>query len=49
LVKINQTKDNSQINLNDKETFIIKAYNQWINNILRLNNAHIQYLKKVKV
>ena len=46
LVKMNQTKDSSQINLDDRETFMVEAYNQWIENMLKLDDAHIQYLEK---
>ena len=43
---MNQTKDNSQINLDDREAFLVEAYNEWIENMLKLNDAHIQYLEK---
>ena len=46
LVKMNQTKDSSQINVDDKEAFMVEAYNQWIENMLNLDDAHIQYLEK---
>lgn len=46
LVKMNQTKDSSQINLDDREAFMVETYNQWIDNMLSLNDAHIQYLEK---
>lgn len=46
LVKMNQTKDSSQIDLDDREAFMIEAYNQWIDNMLSLDDAHIQYLEK---
>lgn len=46
LVKMNQTKDSSQINLDDREAFMVEAYNQWIENMLNLDDAHIQYLEK---
>ena len=46
LVKMNQTKDSSQINLDDREAFMVEAYNQWIENMLKLDDAHIQYLEK---
>ena len=46
LVKMNQTKDSSQINLDDREAFMVEAYNQWIDNMLSLDDAHIQYLEK---
>ena len=46
LVKMNQTKDSSQINLDDKEAFMVETYNQWIENMLSLDDAHIQYLEK---
>ena len=48
LVKMNQTKDSSQINLDDKEAFMVEAYNQWIGNMLSFDDAHIQYLEKKK-
>ena len=48
LVKMNQTKDSSQINLNDRETFMVETYNQWIENMLNLSNTNIQYLEKSK-
>ena len=46
LVKMNQTKDSSQINLGDREAFMVEAYNQWIENMLSLDDTHIQYLEK---
>ena len=45
LVKLNQTKDTSGINLDDKEKFFVKTYNQWIENMINLDEAHIQYLE----
>ena len=45
LVQQNQTKDNSIIKLEDEETFLVKIYNQWIENICNLDEAHIQYLE----
>lgn len=46
LVKMNQTKDSSQIDLADREAFMVEAYNQWIDNMLSLDDAQIQYLEK---
>lgn len=46
LVKMNQTKDSSQINLDDREAFMVEAYNQWIENMLSHDDVHIQYLEK---
>lgn len=48
LVKMNQTHDSSSINLSDRETFYIETYNQWIENILSLDDAHIEYLETKK-
>lgn len=48
LVKMNQTNDSSRINLDDKETFFVKTYNQWIENMLNLDEAHIQDLESRK-
>ncbi len=45
LVQQNQTKDSSIIKLEDEETFFVKIYNQWIENICNLDEAHIQYLE----
>lgn len=45
LVQQNQTKDSSIIKLEDEETFLVKIYNQWIENICNLDEAHIQYLE----
>ena len=46
LVKMNQIKDSSQINLDDREAFMVEAYNQWIDNMLSFDDTHIQYLEK---
>lgn len=48
LVKMNQTKDSSQVDLEDRETFMVDTYNQWIENIINLDDAQIQYLEKNK-
>lgn len=45
LVKMNQTKDNSGINLNDKEIFLVETYNQWIENVLNLGESDIKRLE----
>ncbi len=45
LVKMNQTKDNSKINLNDKEIFLVETYNQWIENVLNLGELDIKRLE----
>lgn len=49
LVTMNQTKDNTEINLDDKEQFLVETYNQWINNILRLNYNQLKDLEEQKV
>lgn len=48
LVKMNQSKDNTSINLSDKEAFLVDAYNQWIENMINLDDAHINYLETKK-
>lgn len=48
LVKMNKTKDNSGISLNDKEFFLVESYNQWIENMINLNDAQIKYLEANK-
>lgn len=45
LVTINKSKDSSSINLEDREDFLVKTYNQWIENMISLDDAHIQYLE----
>lgn len=45
LVKMNQNKDNTGINLTDKEQFFVDTYNQWIDNILRLNDNQMKVLE----
>lgn len=45
LVTINKSKDSSSINLQDREDFLVKTYNQWIENMISLDDAHIQYLE----
>ena len=45
LVKMNQTKDNTQINLSDREEFLVETYNEWIENMLKLDETHIQHLE----
>ena len=46
LVTMNQTKDDSEINISDREKFMIETYNQWIHNILKLDSRHSQNLEK---
>lgn len=46
LVKMNQNKDNTGINLTDKEQFFVDTYNQWIDNILRLNDNQMKVLEQ---
>ena len=48
LVKMNQTKDSSSINLSDRDAFYIETYNQWIENMLSLDDSHIEYLETKK-
>lgn len=48
MVKMNQSKDNSSINARDKEIFLVETYNQWIENIINLDQKHIDYLEKSK-
>lgn len=46
LVKMNQNKDNTGINLADKEQFFVDTYNQWIDNILGLSDTQIKALEQ---
>lgn len=48
LVKMNQNKDNTGINLADKEQFFVDTYNQWIDNILGLSDNQIKALEQQK-
>ena len=48
VVEMNQTKDNSRINLDDRETFMVETYNQWIENMLKLDENQIQFLEEKK-
>ncbi len=48
LVKMNQTKDNTGIKLDDKEKFLVEAYNQWIDNMLNLNDSQLSKLEQQK-
>ena len=48
LVNMNETKDKSKINLNDKEAFMVESYNQWIENMISLDKNQIQYLEENK-
>ena len=45
LVKMNQTRDNSGIDLSDKEVFLVETYNQWIDNVLNLGEQDIKRLE----
>lgn len=42
---MNQNKDNTGINLTDKKQFFVDTYNQWIDNILRLNDNQMKALE----
>ena len=46
LVAMNQINDTSEVNLDDKEAFMVETYNQWIDNMLNLDPAHAEYLEK---
>ena len=48
LVKMNQTKDSTGISLSDRDAFYIETYNQWIENMLNLDDEHIEYLEAKK-
>ena len=48
LVKMNKTEDFSSINLSDRDAFYIETYNQWIENMLSLDDSHIEYLETKK-
>ena len=45
LVKMNHTRDNSGIDLSDKEVFLVETYNQWIENVLNLGEQDIKRLE----
>ena len=45
MVKMNDTHDDSQIDLSDREAFFVETYNQWIENILSLDENQIAYLE----
>ena len=46
MVKMNDTHDDSQIDFEDREAFMIETYNQWIENMLSLDENQIAYLEK---
>lgn len=46
LVRLNKTVDNSHVNTRDKEHFFVTTYNDWIKNILNLNERQLRALEQ---